>query len=90
MLQQISSNKFTEWMAFGQLEPFGPRQDDRRAGMLASVLANIYRAEGQEPYTERDFMPCTPENRPDESGPDFRVLMAKMGTLIKPPTAQEP
>ena len=43
LLARVSSRELTEWMAFASLEPFGPLQDDSRAGVIAATVANVHR-----------------------------------------------
>lgn len=46
--------------AFANLEPFGPLQEDFRAGQICAVLANVNRdpKARREPFSPRDFMPA--------------------------------
>ena len=54
---RMSSREFSEWRAFAAEEPFGPLREDERAGVIASMLANPYRAKGREGFTPEDFFP---------------------------------
>lgn len=36
----LSTDEFAEWMAYWQLEPFGPEIDDQRAGTIAAATYN--------------------------------------------------
>lgn len=42
MLSRMSSSEFSEWMAYYNIEPFGPIREDLRAGMIAAPLLNIW------------------------------------------------
>jgi hypothetical protein len=42
------------------LEPFGPSEDNWRAGMVASVIANVNRGKGTKAMTAEDFMKRLP------------------------------
>jgi hypothetical protein len=55
--EEITEREFLEWMAFYQLEPFGEERADVRAGIIASVIANVNRRKGAPPFTAKDFMP---------------------------------
>lgn len=57
--ERISSHEFAEWMAYANLEPFGPEREDQRAGVVAATLANINRdtKARPEPYSVEDFFP---------------------------------
>jgi len=52
----VSSPEFTEWLAYYELEPFGPYADDLRHGVLASLFANTFRAQGSTEKKPADFM----------------------------------
>ena len=59
MLGRMSSAEITEWLAFYQLEPFGPERGDLRAGIVAATVANVNRdaKKQKKPYSAQDFMP---------------------------------
>jgi hypothetical protein len=65
MGRRMSSAEFTEWMVYAQLEPFGPRREDERAGMVAAMVTNVARDVKSHPraFTPDDFFP-DPERRP--------------------------
>ena len=67
MLNGMSAKEFTEWMAYYELEPFGPVRDDQRAGEVASVLANVHRDSKKRPtpFSAVDFFP--------NLSPDYRT-----------------
>ena len=62
-------------MAFAQLEPFGEQAAFWRAGMLASVIANVYRAKGKKAFKPEHFMPKEPKESEDE---DWQVSLKRM------------
>lgn len=43
LLPRLTSGQWSDWLAFARLEPFGPQREDRRAGVLASLIANANR-----------------------------------------------
>jgi hypothetical protein len=57
--REIDSREFTEWMAYWNVEPFGPEREDQRAGEIAAVIANVNRdpKTKSEPWTAVDFFP---------------------------------
>jgi hypothetical protein len=59
---EIGSAEFSEWMAYAELEPFGPIREDERAGVVAAVTANVYRdaKRRREPFEAVDFFPRHP------------------------------
>ncbi len=47
-----------EWMAFYQLEPFGPPADFTRAGIVASEVFNAKRTKDSQPIAKAaDYLP---------------------------------
>jgi hypothetical protein len=59
LLARMPVPLLVEWMAYYSLEPFGPSMDDLRAGVLASLTANIHRDEKKQrnPFEPGDFFP---------------------------------
>lgn len=59
LLQRISSKELTEWMVFYNIEPFGEGQAALRAGIIASLIANVNRDTKKKitPFTPFDFIP---------------------------------
>lgn len=57
LLDRVSSRELTEWMAFGQLEPFGGRTQYIGHAITASTIANVYRGKGKSAYPIEQFMP---------------------------------
>ena len=55
MLERISSAELAEWMAYYAFEPFGPRQEDYRAGIIAAPICNAYKASGVRSMRPTDF-----------------------------------
>lgn len=61
LLDSISSIEMAYWLAYYELEPFGPRRKDLRAGQIAALLYNANR--GTNPLMEpMDFF----EERQDQ------------------------
>lgn len=59
----MSSSEFTQWMAFYNVQPFGPERDNVHAGIVASTVANANRGKSQRPFAVSDFVlkPKDPE-----------------------------
>jgi hypothetical protein len=59
MLNRMPARLLNEWLEYNSIEPFGGHLPDLRAGVLASLLANIHRDDKQqrEPYQPGDFFP---------------------------------
>ena len=46
------------WAAYAELEPFGEERADLRAGIMASVYANVHRdSKRSKAYSPSDFTP---------------------------------
>jgi hypothetical protein len=59
LLRRTTSRELTEWMAFYELEPFGPERGDLRAGIVAATVANANRdpKKVKKAFEPQDFMP---------------------------------
>lgn len=57
MLRQITARQFMEWMAYDQLEPFGPERLEQTISMITQVLLNVNRAKGKPPLKLYQVMP---------------------------------
>lgn len=59
LLRGMSSAEMAEWMAYAMIEPFGEARADLRMGIIASLLANIYRdpKKRRQAYKPEDFIP---------------------------------
>ncbi len=54
---EIDSLEFARWIAFFQRAPFGPVQEDLRAGLLASLIYNSNRERSARALHPWDFFP---------------------------------
>lgn len=59
LLDRLPAALFAEWQAYYSLEPWGEDRADLRAGIIASVTANVHRDAKRRPdaFTPQDFMP---------------------------------
>ena len=57
LLNRISSHELTEWMVYGQIEPFGQETQYFGPAITSSILANVNRKKGTKPAKVDDFMP---------------------------------
>ena len=67
LLDHLDSHQIAEWLAFAQLEPFGERMADYRAGQLCATVANYAgktRAAGADMAVPGDFMPALAALKP--------------------------
>lgn len=67
----LSASELMEWMAFYELEPFGPIRDNMHAAQIASLLYNVNRRKNSTPMTVTDFMYKDVEVKKEEETRDF-------------------
>ena len=79
MLAEMTSAQFAEWMAYGQLEPWGEERADLRAGIIASTQANSMRGKKGKPFKPQDFMP---RYEPEDEEATAAMMMAKMRAAL--------
>lgn len=72
----LSSSDLAELMAYDRIEPFGPRRDDLRAGIIASVIANANRSPNGKAFKPSDFMANFEGNTSTESDLDQQIKEA--------------
>lgn len=53
----LSAEQLAGWSAYAALEPFGPRREDARAGVIAATLVNLQRGKNTEAIGHDDFFP---------------------------------
>ena len=74
---RISSQEYTEWLAYYQIDPWGEERSDLRNAMLAMLLANQYRSKGRRAFKIEDFIPKFGRERKRQTAEEAkRVLMA--------------
>lgn len=59
MLEEMSWSQFLGWCAYYRIDPWGPERADLRAGIIASVIANVNRDSKKRarPFSATDYMP---------------------------------
>lgn len=62
----LTSQEFSEWIAYYNTEPFGPQVDDLRAGVVAATVANVARAKGSKAMKPQDFFASLQEDKTDQ------------------------
>jgi hypothetical protein len=85
LLDRVSSEEMTGWLAFDRVEPIGAWRMDYGFAMLAALQANINRKKGAKAFKTVDFMPFLPDN--DPTGEDKALAMFQM--LAMQTAAQE-
>jgi hypothetical protein len=57
-IEQLDWGQALAWRAYAQIEPFGEERSDLRAGIVASVIANVNRDPKKgKAFNPQDFMP---------------------------------
>ncbi|MBU3694793.1 MAG: hypothetical protein FGM40_08205 [Rhodocyclaceae bacterium] len=56
LLETIDSAELAEWLAYDQIEPFGPQREDLRAGLICSTVANHSMSPPRRPRRPSDYM----------------------------------
>jgi hypothetical protein len=56
LLDSISSQELTEWMALASIEPFGEEREDWRAASIAAAVANAFQTHDTGPRKISDFL----------------------------------
>lgn len=86
---EISSAEFTEWVAYAKRNPFGPRRDDTRFGMLLALVCAAWG--GKKDLAPADFFPyLRDEGNRASDDVDFEAIylrfkrMAQMSGKIVP------
>lgn len=84
----LSSRQLSEWMAYDRLEPFGEERADLRAGVVASVIANVNRGKKGKAYSPQDFTLKFGEQEAEEpykqSTEEMKKIMMGMAEATKP------
>lgn len=79
MLDRMSHAEFLEWHDYYATEPFGEERGDLRAGIVASIIANVNRdpKKRKEPYQPTDFMPFyeAPPPTPEQVAHKIRAAL---------------
>jgi hypothetical protein len=84
--REVDSEEFAGWMAYAELEPFGPLREDERAGVIAALTANVNRDSKHKPvpFVATDFFPKHPIDAALEAAeaeleaPSEQTLAAKL------------
>ena len=64
-IEALDARELAEWMAYARLEPFGPLQEDFRAGQIAAMVASPYLPK-EKRVSAADFFPSLKLRRTDE------------------------
>lgn len=78
---RVSSWEFTHWVAYSQLAPFGPRQDDYRSGAVAATVANQWLKKGTAARQPWHFFPNLKPKRRRSDLDSPLILKAKLAAF---------
>lgn len=76
----MNAHEFAEWQAYHRIYPFGEGREDARAGVIASVISNVYRKKGTKPRVWQDFFP---QYSARAAKGDWRAMLAKVVNINK-------
>ncbi len=75
----LSKREFDEWAEFYKLEPFGPAREDRRAGVIASMLSS-----NAKPETFFRNLAEDARERDDQSWEEDREQLMALAQIYTP------
>jgi len=73
MLARMDSREIAEWQAFYNLDPFGERRADLRAGIIASTNYNMLRRKGR-PKSVTDFIPDFTKGKSSQAALNNKIM----------------
>jgi hypothetical protein len=82
----MPASEFMEFYFVEQLTPFGEKREDRRIGILAALVANMYASSRHEAFTPEDFM--IPEPREPQPPPKAQTTQEIMEIMLRLQKAQ--
>ena len=84
MLAEISSRELSEWQAEYSISPFGEERADLRAGIIASVIANVNRDPKKgKAFKPSDFMPLVEEEKAEQSPEVQMGIVETMAAAVR-------
>ena len=88
LLGRIDSHELSEWQAYYTLDPFGEERADLRAGIIASVIANVNRDPKKgPPFKPSQFMPLIEEEEKVEQTQE--VQMSVLASIARAAKSQK-
>jgi hypothetical protein len=78
LMERMSSREISEWMAFAQVEPFGPDAYYLGHAIVASTVANRNRAKNEKTHKVSEFMPQFDRHA---QGPEEMINIAATMTM---------
>jgi len=62
--REITSAEFSEWLAYNQVQPWGPERQDWRFAQMCAILANCF---DEKDHEIDEFLPKFREQKPKSS-----------------------
>lgn len=97
LLEELTSSQFSEWIAYGELEPFGTWTDDYRIARLSALVSNLAQAVWGDRKSRKwadiqDFLPAylldgVKEPTKEQSVEEMREIIYRLAG--KTPPVQE-
>lgn len=84
LLKTLTSRQITEWLAYSQLEDWGPMATMHQAGMICAAIANfagLGRGKGSRALKPEDFFPLLKEARKKDRKQTGREIDAELRKL---------
>lgn len=83
LLAEMSSDEFTEWAAFYDIEPWGFPADAWRTGVVASTVANYSGRTRKRPDAKpSDFVPKRNRRKRRQSAAEMQQVLIGMATRV--------
>lgn len=88
MLRRITAAQFREWLAYFELEPFGPAREDLRAGAIAAAVYNssLGRKKGSRAIKPSDVFEnlrvAQPKQTADQMAQRAKAISRAMGGKV--------
>lgn len=76
MLDAMSAEQFTYWLAYSRLRPFG--HTNRLLAEIEALLYNVHRGEHDDAITGTDILPVSEPDEDDEQSERQRAMEAAL------------
>lgn len=80
LINEITGEELAYWIAFYEVNPFGPERGDLQAGIIASTIANV---NSKKTYKANDFMPDFDRKPKQQTMEDMQLQCMKAAGLFK-------
>lgn len=77
----MSSEEWTYWQAYYQLDPWGEERADYRIAVLDALFANAWRGKNSRKFEPKDFMPEFGRASGEQTPEEMRAICEMWGAL---------